>query len=95
VSIDVDRDNPDKLSGYLHEHELNGSWKALLDKDLTASHAFGARREVTKAKDGHISIRHTTTIYLIDHNMRIRAAFDPEEGADEISARIEKEIHNG
>jgi cytochrome oxidase Cu insertion factor (SCO1/SenC/PrrC family) len=95
VSIDVDRDNAEKLAGYMHEHEMAGSWKALLDKNLTASRAFGARREVTRAKDGEISIRHTTTIYLIDRNMRIRAAFDPEEGADEISQRIEKELRNG
>ncbi len=95
ISIDTERDNPQKLAGYITEHKLSASWKALLDRDLATSQAFGARRIIAKSKDGTTTLRHTTTIYLIDRAMHVRAAFDPEDSPETISTRIQKELSRG
>ncbi len=95
VSIDVDRDSPATLADYMRDHKLAASWKAMLDQDLATSRAFGARSLITKSKDGSVSIRHSTTIYLIDRTMQVRAAFDSEESSEVISRRIQKELERG
>ncbi len=93
VSLDLERDTPAKLKDYAGEHELTGDWKLLLDTNLAATHAFGAQRRVTRKADGSISIRHSTTIYLIDRTMHIRAAFDDDDTVKTMTERIEKELH--
>jgi len=94
VSLDVERDNSAKLGEYAKEHELSPAWGTLLDTKLAASRAFGAQRRVSRKPDGSTVLRHTTTIYLIDRSMKIRAAFDEEQSAEEISHRIEKELQS-
>jgi cytochrome oxidase Cu insertion factor (SCO1/SenC/PrrC family) len=94
VSLDVERDNAEKLRAYRHAHELPAAWTALMDTHLAITHAFGAQRAVLRRPDGSTFLRHSTTIYLIDRSMKIRAAFDQEESVEEISRRMEKELQS-
>ncbi|HEY3900470.1 MAG TPA: SCO family protein [Chthoniobacter sp.] len=92
VSLDVERDNTRKLRDYAQMHRLSANWKTLLDTNLVTSRAFGAQRSVLRKPDGSIYLRHTTTIYLIDRSMQIRAAFDEEDSPEEMSQRLQKEL---
>lgn len=92
VSLDVDRDNPRKLRDYVQMHHLSTKWKALLDTNLATSRAFGAQRSVLHQADGSLYLRHSTTIYLIDHTLQIRAAFDQEDSVEEMAQRLQKEL---
>jgi protein SCO1/2 len=92
VSLDVERDNAEKLREYGQMHHLSTEWTALLDTNLATSRAFGAQRSVLNKRDGSIYLRHSTTIYLIDRSMQIRAAFDDEDSAGDMSQRLEKEL---
>ena len=94
VSLDVERDNAAKLRAYAKEHNLSPAWRELLDTKLAAAHAFGARRLVTRRADGSIFLTHSTTIYLIDRSMKIRAAFSDDDTAEKMSARMEKELQS-
>ncbi len=94
VSLDVERDDPAKLRAYAKEHSLSPAWTELLDTKLAAAHAFGARRLLTRRANGSIFLTHSTTIYLIDRSMKIRAAFDDDDTPEKISARIEKELQS-
>ena len=92
VSLDNERDNPEKLAEYGRDQKLSDTWKLLLDSKLEVTRAFGAQRRVVKRPNGEISIRHSTTVYLIDKTMRIRAAFDDEDNSEAMTLRIEKEL---
>ena len=92
VSVDIERDDPSKLRAYAKEHSLSPAWRELLDTKLAAAHAFGARRLVTRKRDGSIFLIHSTTVYLIDRSMKIRAAFGDDDTPEKMSARIEKEL---
>jgi FtsP/CotA-like multicopper oxidase with cupredoxin domain/cytochrome oxidase Cu insertion factor (SCO1/SenC/PrrC family) len=94
VSLDVERDDPAKLRAYAKEHALSPVWTELLDTKLAAAHAFGARRLLSRRRNGTIFLTHSTTIYLIDRSMKIRAAFGDEDTAEKMSARIEKELQS-
>ena len=94
VSLDVERDDAAKLRAYAKEHNLSPAWRELLDTKLAASRAFGARRVVRRRPDGSIFLDHSTTIYLIDRTMKIRAAFSDDDTAENMSARIEKELRS-
>jgi cytochrome oxidase Cu insertion factor (SCO1/SenC/PrrC family) len=83
--------SPEKLAAYAKEHELDATWKLLLDSKLVATRAFGAQRKLIKRPDGSVSIRHTATIYLTDRSMHIRAAFDEKDSSESTSDCIEKE----
>ncbi|HSI16066.1 MAG TPA: SCO family protein [Chthoniobacter sp.] len=92
VSLDVDRDNPQKLQDYVQMHRLSAKWKALLDTNLATSRAFGAQRSILHQPDGSLYLRHSTTIYLIDRFMNIRAAFEQEDSTEEMTQRLQKEL---
>jgi cytochrome oxidase Cu insertion factor (SCO1/SenC/PrrC family) len=64
----------------------------VLDIKLAAARAFGARRLLARRRDGTILLTHSTTIYLIDRSMKIRAAFSDDDPPEKISERIEKEM---
>jgi protein SCO1/2 len=94
VSLDIERDNAEKLRAYAKEHNLPPTWRELLDTKLAAARAFGARRLVRRRPDGTPFLVHSTTIYLIDRTLKIRAAFNDDDPPDKISARIQKEIQS-
>jgi FtsP/CotA-like multicopper oxidase with cupredoxin domain/cytochrome oxidase Cu insertion factor (SCO1/SenC/PrrC family) len=94
VSLDVERDDAGKLRDYAKEHHLTPAWRELLDTRLAVSHAFGARRIVLRRAAGSIYLTHSTTIYLIDRSMKIRAAFADEDTAETMSARMEKILNS-
>jgi protein SCO1/2 len=94
VSLDVERDDAAKLRDYARAHHLSPAWRELLDTRLAAAHAFGARRLVSRRADGSIYLTHSTTIYLIDRSMKIRAAFGDEDTAETMSVRMEKVLNS-
>ena len=94
VSLDVESDDAAKLRAYAKEHSLSPAWTELLDTKLAAAHAFGARRLLSRRANGSIFLTHSTTIYLIDRSMKIRAAFGDDDTPEKMSARIEKELQS-
>lgn len=92
VSVDVERDDSKNLAQYAQEHALSPAWQVLLDTNLGASSAFGARRLVSHKRDGSLFLRHSTTIYLVDRSMKIRAVFDEEDSVEEMSRRMVREL---
>jgi FtsP/CotA-like multicopper oxidase with cupredoxin domain/cytochrome oxidase Cu insertion factor (SCO1/SenC/PrrC family) len=94
VSLDIERDNAAKLRAYAKERNLSPAWSELLDTKLAAARAFGARRILSRRRDGAIFLTHSTTIYLIDRSLKIRAAFSDEDTPDEMAARMEKEMQS-
>jgi protein SCO1/2 len=94
VSLDVERDDPQKLRDYSRAHHLSPIWRTLLDTNLTALRGFGAQRLVLHRRNGSIYLRHSTAIYLVDRSLKIRAAFDDEDTAEEISTRMAKELES-
>lgn len=68
VTVDPDRDTPEKLSAYLSSFADRYHAIRTTDRDQlkTAEDAFGARSEVTVADDGTVDVSHTGTTYVID-----------------------------
>jgi cytochrome oxidase Cu insertion factor (SCO1/SenC/PrrC family) len=94
VSLDIERDDAGRLREFAKDHELSSAWNTLLDTRLAASRAFGVQRRFSRQPDGSMFLRHTTTIYLIDRSMKIRAAFDEDDTPAEMSLRLQKELRS-
>lgn len=73
VTVDPERDVPEKLTEYLHTffpegHALRTDDDARLKN---AANAFGAAYEVTKTEDGEVDVGHTALLYAVDSEGRI------------------------
>jgi cytochrome oxidase Cu insertion factor (SCO1/SenC/PrrC family) len=94
ISLDPDRDHGQVLEDYAVSNHLPGTWKVLSDTGLKAMRAFGVRREIRRRADGATQIWHSATVYIVDRNLNIRAAFDPEDSVQEMDRQL-KELLSG
>lgn len=94
VSLDPQRDHGAALTDYAKAHALPGAWKVLADTDLSGTRAFGVRRQIKHSAQGTAQIWHTSVVYVIDRDLHIRAAFDPEDSSDVMVNKLEKLLTN-
>jgi protein SCO1/2 len=83
VSVDPGRDTPDVLAGYMKyfSDEFLGLTGSQSDIDaVTAQFGAGYAREAETAS-GEYLISHTSSIFLVDPGVRLRAAFSPPHSA--------------
>ena len=90
ISLDPERDDRKALTAYVVDHNLPGTWSVLADTDLQGMRAFGVRRNVRHLASGGRQIWHTSTVYVVDRNLEIRAAFDPEDSSKEMIRQLTK-----
>jgi len=95
ISLDPERDDAKALTAYAVSHKLPGTWTVLADTDLQGIRAFGVRRNVRHLANGGRQIWHTSTVYVVDRNLNIRAAFDPEDSSQEMVQQLAKLLYNG
>ncbi len=97
VTVDPERDTPDKIRKYLTYFGVNavGATGSQADLERVAK-SFGAafwREEAPSSAAGYL-MSHTSSIYLIDRLGRVRHAFDFEDSPERIAelvARLAKE----
>ena len=80
ISVDPERDTPEVLKADLALFQLDAVVKL-----------FGASYEIvpTPESAGRYSVSHSTTLYLLDREGRVRQTFPYEATVDEIAAGIE------
>jgi protein SCO1/2 len=68
VTIDPDRDVPEKLSAYVQTFIEDGQASRVTDPAAleAAAAAFGAQYEVRTADDGEIEVSHSADLYVVD-----------------------------
>ncbi len=88
LSLDPKRDRGTALTEYAAMHELPSAWNLLVDTDLAGIRAFGVQRKIKASPEGKPQIWHTSTVYVIDRDLKIRAAFDPEVPGTVMTERL-------
>lgn len=84
ISVDPERDTPEKLSAYLKGYSINAIGLTGNSKQLeVASKEFHTFFQVEK-KGKDIIVEHTTFLYLVDPEGRIRYMFRNSDSADTI-----------
>jgi len=92
VSVDPERDTPEVLKADLALFQLDAvgltGTRAEVDEVVKL---FGASYEIvpTPESAGRYSVSHSTTLYLLDREGRVRQTFPYEATVDEIAAGIE------
>ena len=68
VTIDPDRDVPEKLSAYVQTFIEDGQASRVTDPAAleAAATAFGAQYEVRTADDGEVEVSHSADLYVVD-----------------------------
>jgi FtsP/CotA-like multicopper oxidase with cupredoxin domain/cytochrome oxidase Cu insertion factor (SCO1/SenC/PrrC family) len=90
ISLDPKRDRGGVLSAYAKRKRLPREWSVLADSDQSGTRAFGVRVRVKHLANGDRQIWHSSVVYLIDRNMNIRAAFDPQDSTDFMVSQLKK-----
>jgi cytochrome oxidase Cu insertion factor (SCO1/SenC/PrrC family) len=90
ISLDPARDDGKALTTYATNHALPRTWKVLSDTDLLGTRAFGVRRQIRHLVNGSRQLWHSSTVYIVDRNLNIRAAFDPEDSTEEMVKQLKK-----
>jgi len=70
VTVDPDRDTPERLAGYLGSFTDRGTALRTTDPAQlkAAEDAFGAQSQIVVGADGTIDVQHSATTYVIDEN---------------------------
>lgn len=91
VSVDPDRDTPTVLKADLQNFDLDAvgmtGTRAEVDRVVTM---YGAKYEIvpTPGSAAKYSVSHSTTLYVLDQQGRLRLEFPYEATADEIAAAV-------
>lgn len=92
ISVDPERDTPEVLKADLALFQLDavGLTGTRAEVDAVVK-LFGASYEIvpTPESAGRYSVSHSTTLYLLDREGRVRQTFPYEATVDEIAAGIE------
>jgi protein SCO1/2 len=93
VSVDPERDTPEKLKQYLSSFDprvigLTGT-QAQVDAIKKAYRVYSKK---VPLKDGDYTMDHTAVVYLMDKNGRFIAPFNLQRSADEAAADLRKRL---
>lgn len=92
VSVDPERDTPEKIKEYLEYFNVNAvgltGTETEIDEVVLAYKIYYEKVNTTSAL-GYM-INHTDYLFLIDHNGKVRYLFRPEDKAEKIVSVIKK-----
>jgi protein SCO1/2 len=88
VSVDPDRDTPEKLRAYAHQfHARPGTWlfltgaQKVIEDAVVKGFKIAVTREKDDAEEDGFAIVHGTKFVLVDQTGQIRGYYDSGEGA--------------
>ena len=95
VSVDPQRDTPDVIEGYLKyfSEAFQGITGAQQDIDNLARQFGAGYMKEPEAAPGQYLVSHTSSIFLVDPNGRLLAAFPPPHDPDTIVEQF-RQIHS-
>lgn len=92
VSVDPERDTPEKLKEYLDYFGVNGvgltGTKEQIDRVVKAYHAY--YQKIPGESADWYTFNHTTTVYLVDQQGKVRHLFKAEDSPEQMAARIKQ-----
>ncbi|MBP9854792.1 MAG: SCO family protein [Candidatus Omnitrophica bacterium] len=92
ISVDGDRDTPEKIKEYLDYFDMKAvglTGNPLIVDEVVADFKAWYEKVATESSLGYL-IDHTTYIYLIDTEGNVRALFHPEDNVDDMMRAVKQ-----